>query len=540
MAVCCSSHYLETLNTDSLIAIRKKMRPMNSRPWLFVLGDGDSEITGKLAKVLGAGEYRCYTSVQKHSCNHSIYRSLVKALINNYGFESFLCLYEDPIFEVFEKKTSQETTNLSGNTAVRIEADNIGELRDFVKDIKSIVPNDYDRGELAKAISDVFLSDKNYLYIDISTLVHFDHATGIQRVVKELSSQLLSFSLPVECRLIFSYPEHTHFYYVDVSEGEYKPAPPDMLESVIVDFSDGDKILFLDLHPSNAYTKNNIIRELQLRGVESYFVVYDLLPISHPHCFVPELVADFERWLSTVATSNGALCISRDVRDKLGEWFTDHRINTSPYFRSDYFYLGANFDSTSKETGERPKQSDLIEKRINDDNINVFIMVGTIEPRKGHRDILDAFDKLWEKNSQDCLIIVGKVGWKNEGLISRLQSHSMLGNKLFWLQGVSDEYLDYLYRNSTCLIAASEGEGFGLPLIEAAQYDLPIIARDINVFKEVAGNNAYYFDENRLVQDISDWVGLYKVNAHPQSKGMPYLTWKESAEDMLNLLGSLK
>ena len=56
---------------------------------------------------------------------------------------------------------------------------------------------------------------------------------------------------------------------------------------------------------------------------------------------------------------------------------------------------------------------------------------------------------------------------------------------MLWLEGISDEYLDKVYAASTCLIAASEGEGFGLPLIEAAQHKLPIIARDIPVFREV-------------------------------------------------------
>ena len=60
-----------------------------------------------------------------------------------------------------------------------------------------------------------------------------------------------------------------------------------------------------------------------------------------------------------------------------------------------------------------------------------------------------------------------------------------IGNRLFWLEGISDEYLEKIYDAATCLIAASEGEGFGLPLIKVAQHKLPIIARDIPVFREV-------------------------------------------------------
>ena len=49
----------------------------------------------------------------------------------------------------------------------------------------------------------------------------------------------------------------------------------------------------------------------------------------------------------------------------------------------------------------------------------------------------------------------------------------------FRLQGISDEYLEQVYAASTCLIAASINEGFGLPLIEAARHGIPIVARDI-------------------------------------------------------------
>jgi len=112
--------------------------------------------------------------------------------------------------------------------------------------------------------------------------------------------------------------------------------------------------------------------------------------------------------------------------------------------------------------------------------------------------------------------------------------------RLFWLKGISDEYLEKVYGASSCLIAASEGEGFGLPLIEAAQYKLPIIARDIPVFREVAGEYAYYFpnssDPDILASAAQDWLKLYESGKHPKSDDMPWLTWAESARRLLELI----
>lgn len=77
-------------------------------------------------------------------------------------------------------------------------------------------------------------------------------------------------------------------------------------------------------------------------------------------------------------------------------------------------------------------------------------------------------------------------------LVQRLCSHPELGKRLFWLNGISDDYLESVYAVCACLIAASYGEGFGLPLIEAAQHELPVIARDIPAFREVAGEYAFF------------------------------------------------
>lgn len=165
-----------------------------------------------------------------------------------------------------------------------------------------------------------------------------------------------------------------------------------------------------------------------------------------------------------------------------------------------------------------------------------FLLVGTIEPRKGHAQVLAAFEQLWQAGQDVNLVIVGKLGWKVENLIEQLRNHEELGKRLFSLESVSDEYLEKFYAASTCLIAASYGEGFGLPLIEAAQHKLPVIARDIPVFREVAGEHAYYFDTDTsegLAQSIKTWLALYQNGQHPKSDAMPWLTWKESAQQLL-------
>jgi glycosyltransferase involved in cell wall biosynthesis len=165
-------------------------------------------------------------------------------------------------------------------------------------------------------------------------------------------------------------------------------------------------------------------------------------------------------------------------------------------------------------------------------------MVGTLEPRKGYTDTLNVFDALWRQGQDINLVIVGKVGWKVEALVARIKEHPEFNQRLFWLAGISDEYLDRVYNTCTCLIAASYGEGFGLPLIESAQRGLPIIARDIPVFREVAGKHATYLPPDLQAITggavIKQWLEKHRKDEVRGSDAMPWLTWQESSKVLLD------
>ena len=91
------------------------------------------------------------------------------------------------------------------------------------------------------------------------------------------------------------------------------------------------------------------------------------------------------------------------------------------------------------------------------------------------------------------------------------------------------------------MIAASEAEGFGLPLIEASFYGLPVLARDINVFREVAGEAASYFDGDSvegLINGILEWLERRAEYREPDPKSMRIMSWRQSAEALLEQLAS--
>ena len=124
-------------------------------------------------------------------------------------------------------------------------------------------------------------------------------------------------------------------------------------------------------------------------------------------------------------------------------------------------------------------------------------------------------------------------------MAQQLRNHPERERRLFWLDGISDEMLGKLYGSCSALLAASVGEGFGLPLIEAAQCGLPIIARDLPVFQEVGGAHASYFsgaEAETLAAALQQWLLLHAAGQAPPSTALPWLSWQESTAQLLQVL----
>jgi glycosyltransferase involved in cell wall biosynthesis len=318
--------------------------------------------------------------------------------------------------------------------------------------------------------------------------------------------------------------------------------PVDALTDEPIEPQSGDVMFGLDISGEKLIQaeKVGLFEGYRSRGVSVQFMVHDLLPIRMPEYFPPGADENHTKWLRSVSAFDGAICVTKTVADDLAAWQTEFGINLQkkrPY-RIAWSHHGADVANSAPSKGLPKNAQNVLNQLI---SCPSFLMVGTIEPRKGYLQTINAFSKLWEEAVDINLVIVGREGWGDlpEAMrrdipqtVERLRSHPKLNKRLFWLEGISDEYLEKVYAACTCLLAASYGEGFGLPLIEAAQHKLPIIARDIPVFHEVAGDHAYYFDANEpqyLADSIRNWLGLYESNQHPRSDNMRWLTWKESA-----------
>ena len=372
--------------------------------------------------------------------------------------------------------------------------------------------------------------------VDISNLAIRDAGTGIQRVVRHVLDELISappagYRVEPVClgddgvfRYARSYCARRYF------NGEVFPADEP------VEFAQGDVYLGLDLvaHLIPAYIQ--VFRRMRDRGVLQYFVLYDLLPVLRPDCFEPHLLPLFRNWYEAVAeVADGIICISRAVADEFESWLHQARPARQRSLGIGWFHLGADMGGAGAthialaptdpwdEMGDRP----------------TFLMVGTIEPRKGHAQVLDAFEHLWQQGVQVNLLVIGKPGWLVEDLLRRMAEHPQRGKQFFWFEQADDETLLAAYQHASALLMASEGEGFGLPLIEAAHHGLALIVRDLAVFREIAGEHAHYFTGYKAVdlsKALQAWLELDALGRAPQSTEMRWNTWKEATTQMIDIV----
>lgn len=374
------------------------------------------------------------------------------------------------------------------------------------------------------------------LLVDLSVLVHKDDQSGIQRVVRNLL-QALQAAPPEGYRICPVYDAGGYYAYVTQDHFPLASEHPVQPLQVVA----GDRFLGLDLCPDLVPGNRALYQDLRRHGVEIYFVVYDLLPVTLPAMFSAGASPWFSRWLETVASvADGLLCISRAVADELLEWIEAAAIVRPDAPRVSYFHLGADLQVDPAMQSAANSQLSASESALLEQlgSMPAFLMVGTLEPRKMHAQALQAFEILWQQEIPAQLVIVGKPGWMTQALVARLERHSELGQRLFWLRHASDAVLLQLYQRCTALLAASAGEGFGLPLIEAAHHGLPILARDLAVFREVCGAHADYFsgDSVALAQALQRWCAP-GASAHlPASRQLPHLDWAASAQQLLAAL----
>lgn len=308
-----------------------------------------------------------------------------------------------------------------------------------------------------------------------------------------------------------------------------QPAPQ---RARLLEAQPGDQLVLLDSSwHANFFT---LAEQLKQQGVGIISVVYDLIPLTHPQFCDAGLVKVFDQWFNWIArTADGFMAISQTVSQQVAKEIHTRLGSDAAQKRwHNYFHLGSELDL---QHAKAPLHSDLL--RMFEQPGSVYLMVSTIEPRKNHAYLLDSFEQLWAAGLNVRLCIIGKIGWKCEDLVERIQQHPQWGKRLFMFNNINDSSLEYAYQHAQALVFPSHAEGFGLPLVEAMQRGLPVLASDLPVFREIGQNFMAYFNLQQpesLAHLIKTYEARGNFPADQTLEHWQWINWQQAAEQLVN------
>lgn len=226
------------------------------------------------------------------------------------------------------------------------------------------------------------------------------------------------------------------------------------------------------------------------------YFLHDIIPLEYPeYCKEGELSKHQQRIQTIVKSGDLVIANSDDTLSKFTYYTQD--MTRSAGLRSTVALLGTE----SIQSYPNFKNPIITQSPY-------FVILGTIEPRKNHLLLLQVWRKLAEILKEQCpkLYIVGKRGWDIEQVVDILERAPYAQSTVIEVSNACDQQVTQLLKHATALLFPSFVEGFGLPLVQALQLGTPVIASDLAVFKELAGDIPDYADP----VDVMRWMELIK------------------------------
>lgn len=201
---------------------------------------------------------------------------------------------------------------------------------------------------------------------------------------------------------------------------------------------------------------------------------------------------------------------------------------------------------TSYNGGISETKTDFIPNDINpiiQFDEKFFLFISTIEPRKNIITIIKAFERFIDNtNSEMKLILAGKRGWNCDEIYLAVKQ-SRYSDKIIMPGFISEADKIYLLKNATVFLYPSLYEGFGIPILEAFEYNLPVITSRTSSIPEIGGNAAFYIDdpmdidglarhmENIICFDDEKLRSLYR----DMEKQLRSFSWEKNACEIMQI-----
>lgn len=278
--------------------------------------------------------------------------------------------------------------------------------------------------------------------------------------------------------------------------------------------------------------QDSYLAMLRRQRVKPIFVVHDLIPITHPeYCRSGERERHSARMKNILAVASGVVANSQATLNELASFAARTGQSMPP---SVVALLAPGMPKIS--AGKRPI------------TMPYFVMVGTIEPRKNHCLLLLLWRDLVEHFGQNAprLVIIGQRGWECENVVDLLERCEPLKGYIIEHSICADEELVTYLQHAQALLFPSFAEGYGMPLVEALAHGVPVIASDLPVFKEIAGNIPEYINPldgkrwNELIMEYAKPVSPKRIAQLKRMEDFNVPTWSEHFSKVKVLLDQLR
>jgi alpha-1,2-rhamnosyltransferase len=288
-----------------------------------------------------------------------------------------------------------------------------------------------------------------------------------------------------------------------------------------------------------------IYHAIRSAGTKIVVLVHDILPILFHRFYHAPWCHEFKANVTAAfGYADAFFCVSDSTRSALIEFGTRQKQKIPPTMTA---YNGFE-PLVHREVLETPvfKENRFFLLRKNTQeafcgHFRPFIMVGTIEPKKGHFPTIRCFEAIWRAGHPRNLVIIGHRGWLEQPIIDAIQGSAYYEERLFWFSDFDDFDLAQAYSRSHALILSSFGEGFGIPMIEASYFGKPTIALDTPIAREVLGPSDLFFRDGETLIDciikLEDRVRYQAACA--RASALSWGSWDEYTPRVLDELAKV-
>ncbi|TXN22690.1 glycosyltransferase family 1 protein [Methylobacterium sp. WL9] len=247
----------------------------------------------------------------------------------------------------------------------------------------------------------------------------------------------------------------------------------------------------------SAYVANHFL-PVRFERLPGYAILYDMIPVLFPEFFFADARQNFANNVAVFENADHVFSISETSRQDLvrtthvtADRVTAMMIDIDPAFAR----------RPGKEIVDARRRYGLEQRPY-------ILTVGTLEPRKNHARLVEAFSALVTGEAPACdLVLIGKPGWGTDGLMQQI-ARLGLARRVHVLTGVPNEDLAALYSGALFTAYPSLYEGFGLPVLEAMACGCPVMTSDRSSMPEIAGEAALLVDPTSVESLVR---GLYTL-----------------------------